>query len=103
MPGTPVRIRKDVWKLALCLQETRPDLRMVVVPTSPTGLCIVSGLDPASTVLERHYDACVDRYVRLTFEDYRARRGRMPPAIPNTKRAVLSYVSGLRSAALGES
>ncbi len=85
----------DVWKLALCLREARPDLRMAIVPTPPTGLCIVSGLDRTSTVLERHYDEWVDRYIRLTFDDYRARRAQMPPAIPNTKRAVMSYVSEL--------
>jgi hypothetical protein len=83
----------DVWKLALCLRETRPDLRMVVVPTPPTGLCIVSGLDAGSRVLAREYDACVRRYAGLTFDDCRRRRGAMPPAIPNTKAALWAYLT----------
>ena len=88
----------DVWKLTLCLRDMRPRLRMTIVPTAPTGLCIVSGLDPASRVLERDYDDCVARYAGLTFDDYQARRAQMPPSIPNTKMAVTSYVAGLRSA-----
>jgi hypothetical protein len=101
-PVTSARTRStgfysgDVWKLTLCLRETRPDLRMVIVPTPPTGLCIVSGLDPASTILEERYDACVARYIDLTFSDYEACVARMPAVIPNTKRAVMSYVAGLR-------
>lgn len=86
----------DVWKLTLCLRETRPDLRMAIVPTPPTGLCIISGLDPASTILEERYDACVARYIDLTFDDYQACVARMPAVIPNTKSAVISYVAGLR-------
>ena len=89
----------DVWKLALCLRETRPDLQMVIVPTAPTGLCIVSGLDPASTVLEREYERCLAAYLSLTFDDYRTRASHMPPAIANTKAAVMSYVGGLQSGA----
>jgi hypothetical protein len=83
----------DVWKAAACLRELRPDLRMTIVPTPPTGLCIISGLDPTASVLERAYDRAVDRYMDLTFDDYRDGRVTLPRAIPNTKAAVSSYVS----------
>jgi len=83
----------DVWKAAACLRELRPDLRMTIVPTPPTGLCVISGLDPGSTVLEREYERAVDRFMALTFDDYRGGRVALPRAIPNTKAAVSAYVT----------
>jgi predicted O-methyltransferase YrrM len=88
----------DVWKLALCLRDMRPDLRMATIPTSPTGLCIVSGLDRHSTTLAREYDACVARYLGLGFDDYQMRALRMPEAIANTREAVTAYVGDVRAA-----
>lgn len=85
----------DVWKLTLCLREFRPDLRMVIVPTNPTGLCLVSGLDPASGLLARDYDACVARYLDLDFDDYQMRVLQMPPQIPNTHAAITTYLAGI--------
>ncbi len=88
----------DVWKVALCLRELRPDLHIAIVPAAPTGLCIISGLNPASTVLERSYEACLARYRDLDFEDYRMRARLMPPTIPNTKAAVNSFIRDARAA-----
>lgn len=85
----------DVWKLTLCLRRERPDLRMVSIPTAPTGLCIVSGLDRHSSVLERNYAECVRRYMDLSFDDYVSRAWQMPPQIPNRKAAITEYVAAL--------
>jgi hypothetical protein len=41
----------DVWKLIVCLKRYRPDLRISVVDEAPTGLGVITGLDPRSTVL----------------------------------------------------
>lgn len=49
----------DVWKLRTCLQRWRPDLSLVLLDTSPTGLLLISGLDPGNTVLTDNYDAIV--------------------------------------------
>lgn len=53
----------DVWKLITCLKESRPDLRISVVDVPPTGLAIIAGLNPASTVLADRYDDLFRRYV----------------------------------------
>jgi predicted O-methyltransferase YrrM len=86
----------DVWKLALCLSEQRRDLRIVTIPTGPTGLCVVDGLNRHATSRQQ-YDAWVARYVGLDFEDYRMHLFRMPPAIPNTRDAVSSHLSHISS------
>jgi len=89
----------DVWKLALCLRQERPDLHMVTIPAPPTGLCIVTGLDSTSTLLDRTYPECVSRYIDLTFDDYLRRAAQMPSQIENRKIAISSYVARLRQSA----
>ena len=42
----------DVWKLLPILREHRPDLDAFVIPAYPTGLGVVTRLDPSSTRLD---------------------------------------------------
>lgn len=47
----------DGWKLIPCLRILRPDLRMVTLPVAPTGLTLITSLDPAARALsERRQD-----------------------------------------------
>lgn len=59
----------DVWKLVVCLRRRRPDLSVTTVDVPPTGLGIVTGLDPTSTVLHRELEACYQEYVPLGYDD----------------------------------
>lgn len=52
----------DTFKIAAVLQEHRPDLTTVLLDTEPTGMLLVVGLDPSSTVLADRYDEIVARY-----------------------------------------
>lgn len=62
------RVRKtgfwcgDVWKMVPCLLKHRPDLEVRVVPASPSGLAIVTHLDPGSTLLRDGYEQIVSEY-----------------------------------------
>ncbi len=58
----------DIWKLAICLRQQRPDLEFVVLDASPSGLGIATGLDPDSTVLAERYEEICSRYVELEFD-----------------------------------
>lgn len=51
----------DVWKVIPALQAYRPDLRLCVILTRPSGLDVVTNLDPHATVLS-------DNFSRLTGE-----------------------------------
>jgi hypothetical protein len=42
----------DVWKILPVLAEHRPDLDVFVIPAYPTGLAVVTRLDPGSRVLD---------------------------------------------------
>lgn len=45
----------DVWKVVPILRKYRPDLQIHLLDCPPTGLVMVTGLNPASTVLEENY------------------------------------------------
>lgn len=46
----------DVYKMIPVLQQHRPDLRVVLIDTEPTGVACVFGADPGSTILRERYD-----------------------------------------------
>lgn len=53
----------DVYKVATVLRRYRPDLVVVEVDTQPTGVVVIFGADPESTVLKRSYDDIIKEYV----------------------------------------
>ncbi len=55
----------DVWKVIPILRKYRPDLTVTLVDAPPTGLVLVTGLDPRSTNLKHHYDEIVSEYTNL--------------------------------------
>lgn len=52
----------DVWKLRQLLSEVRPDLLLLPINTTPSGLLLVTGLNPGSQVLWDVYNPMVRRY-----------------------------------------
>jgi predicted O-methyltransferase YrrM len=52
----------DVWKVVSILREHRPELRVKIVATAPSGLCIVRGLNPSSRVLHERLPEIIERY-----------------------------------------
>ena len=85
----------DVWKMAMCLKARRKDLRLTTIRTGPTGLCLISRLDPYSDVLVRSFDDLVAEYVALDFRDYEGRSHQMPDTVENDFAAVQSCIAGL--------
>lgn len=72
-PLTASRERKtkfwvgDVWKVVAILRELRPELRIKIVATAPSGLCVVRGLNPDSRVLRDRLEEVVERYRDLPY------------------------------------
>ncbi|MFV0291765.1 MAG: hypothetical protein ACK5II_00450 [Paracoccus sp. (in: a-proteobacteria)] len=64
----------DVWKLIPILKEARPDLTVTVLDCKPTGLVLVSGLDPANDTLSRQYDEIVAHWKTVELVDYGVER-----------------------------
>ena len=80
----------DVWRLIPCLRRHRPDLNVVVVPALPSGVGIVTGLDPDSNVLSERYDEIVAEALAMPYADMDASRDEMLNTIANDWPAVRS-------------
>ena len=65
-PRTPAMSRDpgawagDVWKMLPTLRKYRPELRIHVLDALPTGLVLVTGLDPGNTALSTRYKEIVE-------------------------------------------
>ena len=66
---------------------------MVIVPTAPTGLCLVRGLDSASR-FEEELPEVEAEFRDLDFDYYLAHREEMPPQIANDIEAVRDWLHG---------
>ncbi|SFL61779.1 class I SAM-dependent methyltransferase [Methylorubrum salsuginis] len=55
----------DVWKVVPILAKYRPDLTVMLVDAAPTGLVVITGLDPSSKVLKKNYDAIVRAFSEM--------------------------------------
>ena len=54
----------DVYPMIEVLARYRPELSVVPVGTTPTGLLLVTGLDPSNTTLADHYDEIMAEFRR---------------------------------------
>lgn len=63
----------DTWKVMLILIKHRPDLNIFIIPTYPSGLGVVTGLNPASTTLRRDYESICSEAMRLELEEFQPR------------------------------
>ena len=84
----------DVWKATLALRRLRPDLTMTIVPTAPTGLCLVAGLDGGNRRLEEELPQVEAEYRDLDLAYYEAHLDEMPDRIPNEVKAVGDWLRG---------
>jgi hypothetical protein len=55
----------DVWRIRPCLQKYRPDLSMLSIPTHPSGLTLVVGLNPNSRVLADHFNEAATEFAAM--------------------------------------
>ena len=60
----------DVWKVIPILKALRPDLHIVGVNAPPTGLVLISQLDPESRVLDRNFEQTVSGMADLTLSEF---------------------------------
>lgn len=85
--ATPVRQTVfwtgDIFKTLLVLTELRPDLRVVVVPCFPSGLALVTGVDPRRAIDMSAYSAAVAAWQPVSFDAAFAEFKRRVPVLPN--------------------
>jgi len=64
----------DVWKIVPILKRLRPDLSIFPLDAAPTGLVIVTTLDPRSRILRQNEDAICAEWKDVELRDYGLRR-----------------------------
>ncbi|MFD2265048.1 class I SAM-dependent methyltransferase [Lacibacterium aquatile] len=62
----------DGWKIVPCLKAVRPDLRIMTIPAAPTGLTLITGFSPKSSLLRERFSALVEAFVPLPYAVYAA-------------------------------
>ena len=72
----------DIWKLVRCLSRHRPELAVTTLDVAPTGVTVVTGLDPSSKVLATRYDELCEEYVDLPYGEIEADKAGALNAIP---------------------
>ena len=55
----------DVWKVYEILKEYRPDLAIEPLDVNPTGMIVITQVDPSSTVLAENYSGIIEKYINL--------------------------------------
>ena len=73
----------DVWRVILALKKYRPELRINVVATPPTGLAVVRGLDPGSDKLSQHFDEIVAEFMAIDYGMLEGDKPRLLNLFPN--------------------
>lgn len=81
----------DVWKVVCILRELRPELRVKIITTAPSGLCVVRGLNPESRVLAQALDDVIERYRHMPYPA-------LPLEAPDGFELVPASEQGLREA-----
>ena len=59
----------DVWRTSMLLQRMRPDLQMTVFDSMPTGLVLITNLDPSSDILSSNYVQLVEEMFNWNLEE----------------------------------
>jgi tetratricopeptide (TPR) repeat protein len=73
----------DVWKVVLCLKHYRPDLDIFTIATPPSGLTVVTGLDPKSNVLMERAEEALTRFGEVSFSAVESTLWTMLNIVPN--------------------
>lgn len=81
----------DCWKIVPCLRAIRPDLRLLTVPTLPTGLTLVTALDPASTVLRDRQESILAAFACLPYRPETAHHLALADNTPHALDQVMAW------------
>lgn len=101
LPNHPVQARRmresqvwtgDVWRFAERLAEKRPQLRMTWLDTDPTGLLVITGLNPKNRALWDDYNKAIrqlaDDADAPVPQDLVDRRNAVEPSVENLRTAI---------------
>lgn len=84
----------DTWKAIRLLRTHRPDLKVFTIPTYPSGLAVVTRLNPGSNLLREQFDVLCARAHELEIDAYMSSMGEHLNEIANEPRVVIDLLNG---------
>ncbi len=72
----------DIWRLIVLLKKYRPDLTIHTIGAQPTGLGLITGLDPTSTVLRSRLPELIAEGLAMDFSTIGQRRAAALNLVP---------------------
>ena len=85
---TPGKWSGDVWKVLVALREYRPELRFATIDVPPTGLSVVTGVDPSSAIVRERYGEIVDELSDIDYSVLSSAKAETLNLVPNDWNAV---------------
>jgi hypothetical protein len=82
----------DIWRLILALKKYRPDLKVHTIGTAPTGLGVITNLDPSSRVLSGARDRIITEYLATDYSMLKGRKSELLGLYPNHWPAVRALI-----------
>lgn len=73
----------DTWKVIPALRASRPDLKIFTIPTFPSGLGVITNLDPKSTILVDNFEFILKECFTWNFEAIDGAQNEILNVVPN--------------------
>jgi len=84
----------DVWKIIFCLLKYRPELKISLIDAKPSGLAMISNLQPEAAVLREHREEITQEFIPVTFDYYQKNIPLIQPLMRDLHTALHLHASG---------
>jgi hypothetical protein len=74
----------DIWKTIILLKKYRPDLKLLCLDAPPTGLVLITNLNPSSKLLQERYFSLIEEVRDMSLEDFGIERYRTEASVVAT-------------------
>lgn len=91
----------DVWKIIPVLRALRPDLKLQVLDCAPTGLLLISDLDPGNDTLAKSLDKVIADNIEVDIDVFGINAFLESTATVDSKSCYAQYKDGKGRAAFG--
>lgn len=83
----------DVWKLIVCLKKYRTDLTIRTIDASPTGLAVISHLDPSSNILTGMLESLYKEFVPYDYSNIEHNKSEQLNLVNNSPNEIQSVLT----------